>query len=359
MRVLSLIAVFAAAAVFTGLSIGGDAVAAKSCIEPGFNSASRGSADSERLAGVVAGKRGDGLVSALRRECRLKRLCDFTTVYDGTVMTDPYTGTGATVGSSLLSRGLTVGPIVPSQWWTDRTQGADNRYDDTVARDLHNLALYSSAVFIAAGTYPPGIPQNLTADHGSWRQGTIDFSGINVAVNEPCESQRGRVARAFLYMALMYPQAAMAPEGLMVMTDGGPSLNDYWRSLLLGWHERYPPDASEKECAQLAMSAQGGYNPLILLPDIAGYIWGDKRDEIYGGDAESGSEVPLHGVYSLSEQVTLASPHVPDDALWSIDGKRVAARTVAATSLGAGDHDLEYVSESTGEHGRVKITIKR
>ena len=208
-----------------------------------------------------------------------------------------------------------------------------------------------------AGTYPPGVPENVTATHGAWRQGCVNLSGISVMVNEPAESQRGRVARTYLYMALMYPQSAMAPEGLMVLADGGPSLNEYWRTLLLQWHSAYPPTAPEKECAELAAKAQGGCNPLIVLPEIADYIWGDKRSEVYRGEGAADSEVSLHGTYALTEQISLTSPHIPEDAVWSFDGRRVNERTLQARSLGSGEHHLEYVSEATGERGRVKITI--
>lgn len=357
MRLPLLIAVLAATVVFTSFLPGKDAVAARS-YKDNSDYALTGEAGAE-LAAAVAGKRGDGLVAALRRECRLERLCDFSKVFDGYSQADPFTGTVTTIDRDASTSGLTVAPIVPSQWWTDSSLGASNLYGDTVALDLHNLALMAEGVRQLTGTHPCGLVTTVTADHGSWRQGTIAISGFPVTVNEPCESLRGRVARAYLYMALMYPQAAMAPEGMMVMKDGGPELNDYWRDLLLQWHENYPPEQDEIDLARRANAAQGGANPLILLPDIASYIWGDKRGEVYNGANVDPGEVPLHGTYKLAEVIVLKSAHVPDDARWSVDGRAVSSQSVPASSLGLGDHRLEYVSEATGEHGCVKIIINQ
>lgn len=363
-----LIAVLAAVALIAGLTTGGGAAVARSRIEtvgePSRISrqSSAGSSLDEAagvLSAVIAGKRGSGLAAALRRECRPSRLCDYSSVYEGTTSIDPFTGNAVRVAGDLASRGLVTGRIVPSEWWTDLSLGADNLYGDTVGADLHNLALMQESVRKLAGTYPPGEPETLTADHQSWRQGTVSFSGISVAVNEPHVNQRGRVARTYLYMALMYPQKTLTPEGLMVMSDGGPGLNPYWCSLLLDWHKSYPAGDDEKMAASIAMDAQGGCNPFILLPELADYIWGEKSGQVYGGSGNSDMETPLHGTYTLTDRIALRSPYIPDDALWRIDGQLTVSDIVSAATLGAGEHSLEYTSETAGEHGIVKIIIER
>ena len=351
----TLLIAFAAVAVSTGVITGKTEAAARSY----DGDSTVAPVQSDALAEAVAGKRGDGLAAALRRHCRLKTWSDFLMVYRGETLTDPYSGTAVDVTFSGLPADYTVAGIVSPKWWTDASQGAVSVYGDTVAHDLHNLVPVKSAILRETEGIPPGIPDNIISDHGAWTRGTVSLYGINIAVTAPCENQRGRIARAYLYMALMYPQPAMTPAGMMVMTDGGPSLSDYWRELLLKWNAEYPPTESEKRHAQLASAAQGGGNPLFLLPGIEEYLWGAKRGEVYSVSADDGAPVPLHGSYKLSETVFLSSPNVPKDAEWTIDGRSTTLTSVAASSLGVGSHELTYTSPSTHETGYVKIIIEQ
>lgn len=338
----------AAVVVSTGVIIGAGAAAA-----------------SVSLESAIAGKRDAGLAATLRRECRLTRFADYSTVYTGLSTTDILTG--ASLSASASHPGYSVSAIVPPEWWTDCAQGAVNLYADTVGRDLNNLAILSVSAQSEIAGMPPGEPERITADYTSWQRGTVSLYGIDVAVWSPFKSECGRLARAYLYMALMYPQRSLTPAGMMLMPDGDYRLSDYWRELLLRWTADYPPTEAEKTAALRVADAQGGVNPFVLLPGIEQYLWGDRRGEVYGQKAqESGQPIPLHGQYTRGETIYLTSPHVPGDAIWAIDGKSVAATqggggqilSLQASTLSEGPHRLTYTSPSTLERGCVIIVIK-
>ena len=349
----------AAVVVSTGTIIGAGAAAASA-----YMSAADSSVTAEALSSAVVGKRDSGLAAVLRRECRPIRLADFTSTFSGMTIPDIFTGQSLTVPSS--RPGYRVASIVPSQWWTDQSQGAINIYGDTVSHDLNNRYLMPDAYCSEINGLPPGEPDKVLADHDTWRRGTLNLYGIDVEVWSPFESERGRVARTYMYMALMYPQRSLAPSGMMLMPEDSYAISDYWSRLFLRWSADYPPSRDETEAASIASGAQGGVNPFVLLPGIEQYLWGDKRGEVYGGSSqEDNRPVPLRGTYTSGETIYLTSPHVPADAVWAIDGKRVndsshnsAVSAVQAASLSEGQHRLTYTSPATLEKGCVIIHIK-
>ena len=66
---------------------------------------------------------------------------------------------------------------------------------------------------------------------------------------------------------------------------------------------------------------------------------------------------PLRAVYSLTDEcINLRSPYVPEDAVWSVDGRRVEGLRLVPAELGAGVHELKF--ESPECTGAVKIEVK-
>lgn len=142
----------------------------------------------------------------------------------------------------------------------------------------------------------------------------------------------------------------------MMMSGRYPYLLDDASGMLVDWARQYPVDDAEREWAEYAARAQGGCNPFVAIEDLYEYIWGEKSGEVY---SVAGERVPLHSVYSLTggARIELYSPHVPEDAVWSIDGIAAESGSYAPADLGAGEHSLTYTSASTGERGCVMIKI--
>lgn len=157
-------------------------------------------------------------------------------------------------------------------------------------------------------------------------------------------------------MAIMYPSSIWTPRGFMMMdTNTYPVFNSYAKAMLMEWHKSYPVNDNERIKNNIVEGLQGNRNPFIDFPDLPEYLWGD-----YAGDSYivPGEPMPLRGVYTLDdERIDLISPHVPSDAIWTIDGLPAQSSTYTPVELGVGKHNLKYRSPSTGESGYLMITI--
>ncbi|MDN6280030.1 MAG: endonuclease [Psychroflexus sp.] len=90
-------------------------------------------------------------------------------------------------------------------------------------------------------------------------------------------SFKGDVARAVLYMELRY-NALSIVEGFPTTSDAG-QLGDL--QTLLEWHEQDPPDDYEMRRNNVIYNWQKNRNPLIDMPDLVDYIWGDKYGDTW------------------------------------------------------------------------------
>ena len=301
---------------------------------------------SERLAG----KSGEGLAAAIRKECGPSRLINPSCITY--TFHDPFTGSEVSLANGSFPSGYVNGTIVPSEWWSN-----SDLYGDMLCYDLNNYLPQTIEVLHARGDMIPVIELDEVKErYDRWSIGLAWRSGSLVDAYAPPEEMRGRLARAFFYMSMMYPAKVYSPVAYMMMSGTYPYLRADAATMLAGWSEQYPPDEDEVRWAQYAAGMQGGCNPFVELPDLYEYIWGDSAGLVYGADGE---RVPLHSTYSLADgdRIDLYSPHVPDDAEWSIDGERAWNSSYEARDLGTGEHTLTYISPSTREEGRVLIRI--
>ncbi|MDE7396717.1 MAG: endonuclease, partial [Muribaculum sp.] len=91
-------------------------------------------------------------------------------------------------------------------------------------------------------------------------------------VYQPGQQWKGAIARMALYVAAIYGTPSAWPgNGAIIFNDFEeyPLLSDRAITQYLKWHEAYPPDADEKERAQLIATLQGNINPFIVHPNLA------------------------------------------------------------------------------------------
>ncbi|WP_299889210.1 endonuclease [uncultured Lacinutrix sp.] len=89
------------------------------------------------------------------------------------------------------------------------------------------------------------------------------------------QSFKGDVARSVLYMQLRY-------NGLEVV-NGFPSTTGQMGDLatLLDWHRNDPPDDFEMNRNNVVYTWQFNRNPLIDMPDLVEYIWGNNVGDVW------------------------------------------------------------------------------
>lgn len=264
---------------------------------------------------------------------------------------DPFAGKSLSVKSGVLPAGYVWGTLVPADWWKHSPE-----LHAAVLADLFNLFPLNHDVVTYRKDLTPGEVTEPVFSNQHWKAGRGVIAGTLTDLYSPPEKFRGELARIYFYMAVMYPSSIWTPRGFMMMdTNTYPVFNGYAKSLLMSWHKSYPVSDSERERNDAIEKLQKNRNPFVDFPDLPEYLWGDRAGNPY---VVSGEPVPLRGRYTLAdERIDLVSPHVPADAVWSIDGLPASSTTYTPAELGAGKHNLTYSSPSTGTRGCVMVII--
>ena len=168
------------------------------------------------------------------------------------------------------------------------------------ATDFHNLIAADASANSSRGNKNYGVAdkthpnyQNRTTDQG--RDG-YSFDPVNF---EPGDNDKGRVARAIFYMAMMYKNDEVdeingfTMKGLRVVEDpvtyvqgesGAFAIGNL--STLLEWNKNYPVDYLEmqhnisvyKDINDIDGYAQGNRNPFVDYPHLVDYVFGNLKD---------------------------------------------------------------------------------
>ncbi len=195
-------------------------------------------------------------------------------------------------------------------------------------------------------------------------------------VYQPGYQWKGAIARMALYVAAIYGKPSAWPgHGAIIFNDFEeyPLLSERAMAQFLKWHEAYPPDADEKQRAQLISSIQGNINPFIAHPNLAVHIWGEDSDKPYlpntnpsnPDDPEDpgnpddptipDTKIPLHAIYGQEETIYLYSPFITGNPDWTLDGRPIDNTPIKASDIGAGQHELRFTSAT--QSGKLIIKI--
>lgn len=102
-------------------------------------------------------------------------------------------------------------------------------------------------------------------------------------VYQPDNRYMGDIARIYFYMATCYMNKNFTQaDGGRVMftyTDGKADLSGYSVNLLMKWHRNDPVSYKEIARNDSVYKVQKNRNPFVDYPDLAEYIWGDKKDQ--------------------------------------------------------------------------------
>lgn len=147
------------------------------------------------------------------------------------------------------------------------------------------------------------------------RLGRSTFPGYSGTVFEPDDEYKGDFARSYFYMAACYNDRISGWSSDMLARNSYPVFSSWAVNLLLKWHRMDPVSDKEIKRNDAVYAHQRNRNPFIDHPEMAEYIWGDKKSEKWSSSAGSapvinqpvsGSSVDL-GVtaVNVSRSVTL------------------------------------------------------
>ncbi len=280
-------------------------------------------------------------------------------------------------------RGLNREHSFPKSWWGGAT-------DVPAYIDLNHLYPSEAAANMAKSNYPLGEvdpTKPATFDNGITTVGIpVTGQGGNAKlVFEPDDEYKGDFARTYFYMATCY-QDMRWKYTYMVDNNVYPTLNGWSRELLLKWNELDPVSQKEIDRNETVYAIQNNRNPFIDFPELAEYIWGNRKGEPFilkdhiSGEISSGKPDlinPTQGSYLEFGEV--AEGHTAKAKLqihgenltagtklrlriyndsesngadqFNIDGSNIATVTAEAANSASGVWvTIEYAPKQIGQH---------
>lgn len=145
------------------------------------------------------------------------------------------------------------------------------------------------------GNYPYGecsggttLPSNGNV-HALGKLGTCTFPGYSGTVFEPDDEYKGDFARSYFYMAACYNDKIGNWSSDMLAGNNYPCYTQWAINLLLKWHRQDPVSQKELDRNDAIYAYQNNRNPFIDYPEMAEYIWGDKTEERWTSNGNSGT----------------------------------------------------------------------
>lgn len=192
--------------------------------------------------------------------------------------------------------GLNREHSLPKSWWG----GSESTPAYT---DLNHLYPSEAKANQAKSNYPLGIVTGTpTFQNGVVKVGNGVNSGGAKYVFEPADEYKGDFARTYFYMVTCYQDLSWKYT-YMCKNGTYPSLQDWAISMLLKWHRDDPVSQKEVDRNDAVYKIQNNRNPFIDFPELAEYIWGDKKGQPFNPDTETpptGDPVlitPSNGMY--------------------------------------------------------------
>lgn len=188
-------------------------------------------------------------------------------------------------------------------------------------------------------------------------KGTSTFSGYSGTVFEPIDEYKGDFARTYFYMVACYRKTnfTQSTNGSVAFTysNSKANLTTYSINLFLKWHRQDPVSQKELDRNDNVYALQKNRNPFIDYPDLAEYIWGDKKGQALNistltnaYDANTPTEPTLTSP-SRGSEISLGKVMVDKTGTQSFTVKGVLLENTIALKISGNNADYFTVSPST------------
>lgn len=166
------------------------------------------------------------------------------------------------------------------------------------------------------------------------RLGRSTFSGYSGTVFEPDDEYKGDFARSYFYMAACYNDRISSWNSDMLAKNNYPVFTSWAVNLLMKWHRQDPVSEKEIKRNEAVYKHQRNRNPFIDHPELAEYIWGNKKGSAWSANGAADPEftAPIDGT---SINMGVAGVNVTRYASIVVKGTGLT-QNVTATVSGAG-----------------------
>ncbi len=196
---------------------------------------------------------------------------------------------------------------IPKSWWgtpKESKQGSD----------IFHLVPTDGKVNGMRGNLAFGEVKDGTSDY-TYNQnyrGTSDLQGYDGTVFEPRDEYKGDFARGYMGTMAKWNLKATLDAGSSTFTgeyteDGNFGLTEYGMFLLMKWHRQDPVSEKELKRNDAIEETQGNRNPFIDYPELAEYIWGNKKGQTV-------RLTELHSAYGDEPYVEIPVLYAPLDS---------------------------------------------
>ena len=184
-----------------------------------------------------------------------------------------FTSVGAVVS------GCNIEHSFAKSWWGGSKNDAD--------KDCYHLNPSNTTANSSRSNYPLGVPTKDLKDQsvtGSLKVGRATYEGETFWVFEPKDEYKGDFARAYFYMATCYGDELTwlldnedVGSKYSMRNDSYLEFRDWEIEVLITWHRQDPVSEKETKRMDAVSDFQHNRNPFIDYPDLAEYIWGNKK----------------------------------------------------------------------------------
>lgn len=242
----------------------------------------------------------------------------------------------------------------PKSWFDDRSP---------MVSDAFHIYPTDGKVNGQRSNYPYGECANGTTlsngnIKGLGKLGRSTFPGYSGTVFEPDDEYKGDFARTYFYMAACYNDRIASWNSDMLAGNSYPAYTTWAVNLLMKWNEQDPVSQKEIDRNEAVYSFQHNRNPFIDHPELADYIWGDKKDEGWtpGGTVEPKIISPYNGETvnlgitatgkSIERQITVKAQGLTENLTVNVSGTgfRVSTNSITASSANSTDGKTITVS---------------
>lgn len=166
------------------------------------------------------------------------------------------------------------------------------------------------------------------------RLGTSTFPGYSGVVFEPDDQYKGDFARTYFYMAAAYNDRIATWHSDMMAGNSYPAYKEWAVNMLLKWSRQDPVSEKETVRNEEVSKHQKNRNPFIDHPELAEYIWGNKKGLAWYANASSDPQIISPADGTLID-LGMTSTGVTRSTTVTVKGTALTS-AVTVTAQGAG-----------------------